>query len=374
MIYQFALKSSSTVWPDCVKKFRLYLAMFGGDLDWRSALNKLLTLVSVILTTFLMVEVVLEFVVVKPTSTSEEQTEFDSKVFPDVVVCVDPAINKNRSGEYGYHPTGFYRGASKEEKFIGWRGISGRNSSSDVLDDLLNLETKNGLLEPYGAYYKDKDGIVRKSSVQLKDMLFPYGRCLLIQPENDQDVPLRKLFFSPNKEAFLNSSGVPTTLKVFLMDPLNSPLIYPMNFQMKGDHIRVHFDPTKNDNISWLFTVKVSQSHHVQGDPLFDCTEYTEDQTYGDCVTAELSGLFQEKLNCTPPLLATHADQMCDVRFNLTADKSKEIFELFWNKYLNFEPSSCKKPCTHTAYEVQLKQVIETNLRASIISTFSRKY
>ena len=168
MIYQFALKSSSTVWPDCVKKFRLYLAMFGGDLDWRSALNKLLTLVSVILTTFLMVEVVLEFVVVKPTSTSEEQTEFDSKVFPDVVVCVDPAINKNRSGEYGYHPTGFYRGASKEEKFIGWRGISGRNSSSDVLDDLLNLETKNGLLEPYGAYYKDKDGIVRKSSVQLK--------------------------------------------------------------------------------------------------------------------------------------------------------------------------------------------------------------
>ena len=25
-----------------------------------------------------------------------------------------------------------------------------------------------------------------------------------------------------------------------------------MNFQMKGDHIRVHFDPMKNDNISDL--------------------------------------------------------------------------------------------------------------------------
>ena len=151
--------------------------MFGGDLDWHSALNKLLTLVCVILTTFLMVEVVLEFVVVKPTSTSEEQTEFDSKVFPDVVVCVDPAINKNRSEAYGYHPTGFYRGASKEEKFIGWRGISGNNSSSDVLDDLLNLENKDGLLEPYGAYYKDKHGRKWNSELQLKDLLF---RCASI--------------------------------------------------------------------------------------------------------------------------------------------------------------------------------------------------
>ena len=50
---------------------------------------------------------------------------------------------------------------------------------------------------------------------------------------------------------------------------------------------------------------------------------------------------------------------MCNVRFNLTKDESREIFDLFWNNYLNFEPSRCRKPCTHTTYEVQLKQVME---------------
>ena len=102
--------------------------------------------------------------------------------------------------------------------------------------------------------------------------------------------------------------------------------------------------------------------------------EFYKSYTFSNCRLECMIIGAEEKLNCIPPLLATHADQMCDVRFNLTKDESKEIFELFWNKYLNFEPSSCKKPCTHTAYEVQLKQVIETNLRALIKSTFSHKY
>ena len=132
-----------------------------------------------------------------------------------------------------------------------------------------------------------------------------------------------------------------------------------MNFQMKGDHIKVHLDPLKNDNISWLFAVKVSRSYHVQGDPLFDCTDYTEEETYGDCVREELSEMFEERLNCTPPLLSPQTDQICNTRFNLTANESAEIFQLFWNNYLNFEPSLCKKPCTHTSYQVELKQVME---------------
>ena len=323
-------------------------------------LSKLFTLICVILTAFLMLEVVLEFAVIKPTSTSEEQVEFNSKIFPDIVVCVDPSISMNRSEKYGYHSTHFYRGGSKGGKFIGWNGIDGETNSSDILNEVLNLKMNLGLLDPYGAYYKDKKGEIWKSQVQLKDLLFPYGRCLLIKPKTNESVSLKKLFVSPNKDVFLNlTEGSPVTLKVFMMDPINSPLIYPMNFQMNGDHIKIHLDPMKNDNISWLFTVKVSQSYHVQGDPLFDCTDYTEKQRYGDCVWEELSGMFEQRLNCIPPLLALKPDQMCNRRFNMTENESTEIFQLFWNNYLNFEPSLCKKPCTHTSYEVQLKQVME---------------
>ena len=333
--------------------------MLSNKLTGYFTLSKLFTLICVILTTFLMMEVVLEFAVIKPTSTSEEQMEFNSKIFPDVVVCVDPAVNKNRSGKYGYHSTHFYRGGSKDGKFIGWNGIDGETNSSDILNDVLNLKMNFGLLDPYGAYYKDKHGEIWNSQLQLKDLLFPYGRCLLIKPKTNESVSLKKLFVYPNKEAFLNLTGGPVTLKVFMMDPINSPLIYPMNFQMTGDHIKIQLDPLKNDNISWLFAVKVSRSHHVQGDALFDCTDNTEEESYGDCVREELSEMFEEKLNCSPPLLSSDPGQMCNTRFNLTEDESADIFQLFWNNYLNFEPSVCKKPCTQTTYQVQLKQVME---------------
>ena len=40
--------------------------------------------------------------------------------------------------------------------------------------------------------------------------------------------------------------------------------------------------------------------------------------------------MFKERLNCTPPLLSSETDQMCDTRFNLTEAEDAEIFQMFW--------------------------------------------
>ena len=75
-----------------------------------------------------------------------------------------------------------------------------------------------GLLDPYGAYYKDKHGEIWNSQVQHKGLLFPYGRCLLIKPETNKSVSLKKQFVYPNKEVFLNlTGGGPVTLKVYMI-------------------------------------------------------------------------------------------------------------------------------------------------------------
>ena len=66
--------------------------------------------------------------------------------------------------------------------------------------------------------------------------------------------------------------------------------------------------------------------------------------------------IFDEGLNCTPPLLASKTDQMCNKRFNVTRDESKGIFDLFVNNYIDFEPSECKRPCTQTTYEIHLNE------------------
>ena len=83
--------------------------------------------------------------------------------------------------------------------------------------------------------------------------------------------------------------------------------------------------------------------------------------TYGKCVREELKGIFEEKLNCTPPLIASGTDQICNTKFNLSKDQSHQIFVLFWNNYFNFESLRCKKPCTQTTYEVQEETKADVN-------------
>ena len=72
--------------------------------------------------------------------------------------------------------------------------------------------------------------------------------------------------------------------------------------------------------------------------------------------------IFEQRLNCTPPLLASETDKMCNERFNVTPDVSRHLFDLFVNNYINFEPSECKRPCTQTTYEIQAKAKAEQRI------------
>ena len=146
-------------------------------------------------------------------------------------------------------------------------------------------------------------------------------------------------------------------LDVLLMDPANSPLIFPHNFQMRGDRIRVPFD------LGWrIFTIKVLRFQNLNNDPHFDCEEYNEVNSYGASLKKELRNIYEVALNCTPPLLSEEpsADvDVCNKRFNVTEDEGNKIRDLFDNNF-NFKPTFCKKPCTQTTYEVQSMQVIKS--------------
>ena len=280
---------------------------------------------------------------------------------PEVVICIDPAMNKNASAKYGYVPTNYYRGGSMDWKFIGWNGVDVNISSTDILNDILNMkldeeEFKAHVL--YNLYFKDRGGRKEFPVIDSRMLLFPHGRCILIKPPNKK---VSHLHFYVNTTTLSKSTqGSSYTLNVFLMDPINSPLMFPMNFQMKGDHMKIPVKTLKDKTKSWSFSIRVSRSIHVKDDPLFDCFEYDKEAgTYGDCVRNEMKKIFEERLNCTPPMLATSMDQICNKKFNLTKTEDWEIFELFWNNYFDFEPMLCKRPCSQTTYEVDLQQIYE---------------
>ena len=65
-------------------------------------LANIFALICTFCTCYLLVLVVLNFAVTRPTSTSEERVELDSTSFPDVVACVDPLYNKTVLERYVY--------------------------------------------------------------------------------------------------------------------------------------------------------------------------------------------------------------------------------------------------------------------------------
>ena len=207
---------------------------------------------------------VINFAITRPTSTSEESTELDYTVFPDVVVCVDPVFNESALKNFGYNGMSYFHGGSSDDDhFIGWNGIDGKHNSTYILNKILTV----GLLNSFNLYFKDKTGNNSRPRVQFRMLLYPHGRCLFIKPPERQ-MSFKHLFLWSNASKL--SSDV--HLNVFLMDPVNSPLIFPMDFQMKGSHIRA---PLEKKYIS--FIIRTSRSCHVEGDPAFDCREYNQD-------------------------------------------------------------------------------------------------
>ena len=92
-----------------------------------------------------------------------------------------------------------------------------------------------------------------------------------------------------------------------------------------------------------------SKSQHVQGDPLLDCTEYTLENSYYDCLKNEIKEAFSKELGCQPPLFTDDLERICDQKFNVSKRESFKFAKLFYS--LAFEMKSiCKVPCTQIKY------------------------
>ena len=86
------------------------------------------TIICSILTSYLICDVLLTYVVEKPTTTSREEKELEITDLPEVVVCLDPGLNYESLEKNGYHGT--YVSGEVEGHFVGWNGGENQNKSS----------------------------------------------------------------------------------------------------------------------------------------------------------------------------------------------------------------------------------------------------
>ena len=135
------------------------------------------------------------------------------------------------------------------------------------------------------------------------------------------------------------------------MTHANSIHLYPNEMEIVGDSIEVKID---KENWRKAYKTKISQNNHVQGDPRFKCSVYTEDHSYNDCVQAEVLQFFDKEIGCQPPLLATDPTQMCNKRFNITNTTRVKRIEKYF-KLLDYHDAEfkCRSPCSTNVFNTR---------------------
>ena len=323
----------------------------------RSHLNltNCFTLVCLSLTLLLIYQELVNFSVTRPTATSKEEKKLDTSILPEVVVCFDPGFDPEVMLKYNYPLIKYYRGANSEDKFVGWNGGgTEKKSSKNILDEILIFDTHfindEGELV-WSLYYKEEHAEKVRVKVKPRILAYPYGRCLSISPPSQKNSSYAKL-----NSLYLSLRDIPilgnTSLRIFFMDQVNSLQLYPNELEMTGDpiEIKVERPPWKTS-----YKTQISRYQQVQGDPRFECSVYTEENSYNDCVQKELLELFDKEIGCQPPLLVRDSIHMCDKTFNDSANttRAKRLSKLFKHVYYHDGMFKCRSPCLTNVYNTR---------------------
>ena len=250
----------------------------------------------------LIYQLIIAFVVEKPTTATNLDEELQITDLPEVVVCMDPGFNSSALTKYGYdNDAWFYWKGTRhlsENSFVGWNGDKYYNKSShEIMEESLLFPPESQGLLLY-ANFTDVFDDSKNASVTLRMLIFPFGRCMVISPpsqENSGNFKPNRLSLGFN-DTFLNQSK----LRLFFMDNRNSPKFNPDDMEMVGNQIEIEL----GHSVISLFRTRISRFEHFTGDPLFDCNVYTTDNSYEDCIRRDLKETFQKKIGCQPPPFA----------------------------------------------------------------------
>ena len=278
---------------------------------------------------------------------------------PEVVICLEPGFDSRVLEKYGYSGSYsyYYRGLINN-KFIGWNGRKEETRSSrEILEEALIVSDTQFIR--WAAYYNLNHNVEAK--VGMRTLTYPLGRCLSISPSpihrNISNTMFNTLYLD-FKESVLEKYKNYRDFKImiYFMDNTNSLKIYPNEDDIVGSPLKVSLAGLSNFDST--YKTKISRSQHVEGDPLFQCTGYTLNNSYNDCIQNELLESFHHILGCQPPLLENDPSRLCDVRFNFSVGEEKRVGDMFWQIFQHDATFKCKTPCTTNKYTTSLLHTV----------------
>ena len=297
------------------------------------------SLICTLLTITMVYRELYTFIIERPTTISKEEGILGMDDLPEVVICSEPGLDLRSVDKYGYLRDTYYRGSSDGQKFIGWNGLKNETSAKDILEEALRLKNTSLLISDHkvrqGVGFTEDHVTFVSPNISLRTFVFPYGRSITVKPV---DPAIFEYNNSLNLYLELNHSEINNVipagknllvLRVYFMDNVNSPRLFPGCME-RANQIVVRLNPKLVKGVSWFnhttsIEIKTERNQHVQGERLYDCTEYGKEKTYHDCIHDEILAQFEDKLGCAPPLLTKSPSSMCNKTFNFTETKDAEL-------------------------------------------------
>ena len=160
------------------------------------SLEKVFKFACTVLTLILIGQEVVNFAITKPTVTSMEEKDLEIDDIPEVLICIEPGLDKEVLKKYGYNRSAlYYRGSQAQaypgrrangraDHFIGWNGDKNETKSSlEILEEALIIKHEhiNKVKFITWAFYTADSGDGLQAEVNLRSLAWPYGRCFSIR-------------------------------------------------------------------------------------------------------------------------------------------------------------------------------------------------
>ena len=156
-----------------------------------------------------------QFLIVRPTSTSDGLASLDSKTFPEIMVCTSPPYNLEKLEQYGYSSVIlYYLGLMQDGSFIGWGGVENM-SSREILENVVSVKDHSEIF--YVEFYSKDNYSYIPAKVEPERANYPFGRCFKIQTDD----PFKNEGVVSVSISILARSPENQTVKVYFSDRIN---------------------------------------------------------------------------------------------------------------------------------------------------------
>ena len=180
----------------------------GQILKEKLSLAPLLQVLCTCLTLVLVYQEVVTYTKTRPTTSSLEQTGLEDDSFPQVSVCLDPPLSKERAQSYGYDMTVYFRGLKHfKSGFVGWNGTEQEANSSEILEDIFTVKKDLKMIK---GFFTTVEIYKKWATVSFKQPMYPFGKCFLINPEqiNPKDIEKVVIIVNPPNPQYNPSVNV----------------------------------------------------------------------------------------------------------------------------------------------------------------------